>query len=193
MTCSPGGIDSGPVYRRTPSLRGFLPVLILMTLTVLGSCAGTSTILLSSNDASISRTSSLLGTGCGTEMVIGNAFAERLLSLIKTLPVSCSYCISIVSTLALIAWNELRASGPPEGDVGDAPTTCCAVVTEICIITPSNKNEKGRKSMRLCLLCLGLARDIGGGRRGDTDRLLDRRRRRKPLATHFLGSWWGTG
>ena len=76
---------------------------MLITLTVFGSCAGTSTILFSNNDASISRTSSLFGTGWGTEIVIGNAFAERLLSLINTLPVSCSYCIKTVSILALIA------------------------------------------------------------------------------------------
>src|ERR1700730_4575110 len=149
MTCSPGGIDSGPVYRRKPSLRGFLPVLILMTLTVLGSCAGTSTILLSSNDASISRTSSLLGTGCGTEMVIGNALAERLLSLIRTLPVSCSYCIKTVSTLALMAWNELKVSSPEEAGVGVAPTICCAFATERCKITPSKKKGRGRQRMRL--------------------------------------------
>src|ERR1700693_620935 len=176
MTCSPAGIESGPVNKRTPSLRGFFPVLILITLTVFGSCAGTKTILFSSREASISRTSSLFGTGCGTEIVIGNAFAERLLSLISTLPVSCSYCINTVSIHALMAWKELKVSSPPEGRAGDESWICWAFVTERCIITPRRNNERGRKRMRLIRsLCLGLAGNILRRRR-DTDWLLHHRR-----------------
>src|ERR1700730_139882 len=148
ITCSPSGIDSAPVNRRTPSLRGFFPVLILITLTVFGSWAGTSTILFSNNEASISRTSSLFGTGWGTEMVIGNALADRLLSLISTLPVHCSYCIKTVSMLALMAWNELRASSPLGAFMGAPSTICCALATERFIIAPRKQSERKRKSMR---------------------------------------------
>jgi len=83
-------------------------------------------MLFNSNDASISRTNSLFGTGCRTEIVIGMAFADRLLSFINTLPVSCSYCIKIGSILELIAWKELRASSAVDGFVAGVPAGCLA-------------------------------------------------------------------
>jgi len=47
--------------------------------------------LFSNRTDSIIRTSSLRGIGFGTEIEMGKAFASRLLSLIRTLPVSIAY------------------------------------------------------------------------------------------------------
>ena len=98
---------------------------------------------------SISRTNSLFGTGCRTEIVIGMAFADRLLSFINTLPVSCSYCIKIASILELIAWKELRASSAVDGFVAGVPAGCWPLATERLIIQASNRTERRREYMSL--------------------------------------------
>ena len=99
-------------------------------------------MLLSNSEASINRMSSLFGTGCGTEIVIGSVFAARLLSLMSTLPVNCSYCIRTVSIVALMAWNELNASSFAAGFCEELFRDSCALVAETVKVAPSNSNVR---------------------------------------------------